>query len=246
MSQQAEIRRRTAKARALPEVGEGRVEAYVSVFGVPYNVGFGWKEQIEAGAFDEALAEKNKLPIFWMHSWDEGLLIGDADASTDDKGLKFDGQLYVDDELARRAWRGLSSGAIDEWSVAYMPVAWEIDEDDDRLEHVTKARAVEGSAVVIGANPATETVSVRKRGLVVPVFEETGKVRFVPADELEAAMRAAPEQPAPPAETPAETQGSEPAEVPAERLRLLERPAVRDLYRDQLSSTTVGSPTSAE
>jgi len=231
--------RKSTRVRALPDVGEGAVEAYVSVYGVPYKVDYWGREQIEPGAFDDSIATKPQLPIFWMHSWDEGLLIGDGTASSDDKGVKLSGQLYIDDELGLRAWRALSSGAIDEWSIAYIVLMTELDGKETDLEHVTKGRLIEASAVVMGANPDTETIEVRKRSLMLPVLEGR-KLSWVRAaefgtDETPPPDADPPAPAAPPANDPPESSTTdEPQDV--DWSSLMGRPAVREMLRSRVNS----------
>lgn len=169
---QLQMRRRpAARTRADDELGEGIVEAYVSVYDVEYRIGpFGDRELIEKGAFAGSIEDKPVIPHFWSHNWPAGLMVGDSAPTSDDHGVKTMVTLDMDDELGRRVWRRHKSGAIDEFSIGYMPTVLRFDPDDDELERVVEAQLIESSSVVLGANPETELIDVRARSLVTPVF----------------------------------------------------------------------------
>jgi len=153
--------------RALPDVGEGAVEAVASVYGLTYDV-MDWfwetKERIAPGAFTDSIGEDPLAPYFWMHGWEQGP-VGDGTWTDSSTELRNRGQLYIDDGLALRIWRGLKSGAIKEWSIGYLALDTHVEkEDGEEVEVVDKGQLVELSSCVMGANPGTETISVRRAG----------------------------------------------------------------------------------
>lgn len=167
-------RQRPIRMRAMPEVGEGAVEAIVSVYDLVYDVGGWWgptKERIEPGAFTDSIADKPVIPLFWQHDWEAGP-IGDATASETDKDLRINGQLYVDDPMVTRIWRSLKADSVSEWSIGYIALATQIVKEDDNpkgddIEVVMKGQLCETSSCVMGANPGTETISVRRAGTLL-------------------------------------------------------------------------------
>ncbi len=167
MSDAVRYRQRPVRMRALPDVGEGAVEAVASVYGLTYDVqDWFWatKERIAAGAFTDSIGEDPLAPYFWMHGWEDGP-IGDGTWTDSSTELRNRGQLYIDDGLALRIWRGLKSGAIKEWSIGYLALDTHIEkEDGEEVEVVDKGQLVELSSCVMGANPGTETISVRRAG----------------------------------------------------------------------------------
>jgi HK97 family phage prohead protease len=153
--------------RALPDVGEGAVEAVASVYGLTYDVqDWFWetKERIAPGAFTDSIGEDPQSPYFWMHGWEQGP-VGDGAWTDSSTELRNRGQFYIDDGLALRVWRGLKSGAIKEWSIGYIALDSHLEkEDGEEVEVVDKGQLVELSSCVMGANPGTETISVRRAG----------------------------------------------------------------------------------
>jgi HK97 family phage prohead protease len=160
-------RQRPIRMRALPDVGEGAVEAVASVYGITYTVqDWFWetRERIDAGAFTDSIGEDPLSPYFWMHGWEQGP-VGDGAWTDSSAELRNRGQFYIDDGLALRVWRGLKSGAIKEWSIGYIALDTHIEkEDGEEVEVVDKGQLVELSSCVMGANPGTETISVRRAG----------------------------------------------------------------------------------
>lgn len=160
-------RQRPVRMRALTDVGEGAVEAVASVYGITYDV-MDWfwetKERIAPGAFTDSIGEDPLAPYFWMHGWEDGP-IGHGEWADSAAELRNRGQLYVDDGMALRIWRGLQAGAIREWSIGYIALDTHVEkEDGEEVEVVDKGQLVELSSCVMGANPGTETISVRRAG----------------------------------------------------------------------------------
>lgn len=151
--------------RAAPEKGEGVVEGYASVFDTEYRIGYGLRESIKQGAFAESLAARDGVtPLFYQHNWDDP--IGVARTSEDDKGVKVEGTLYIEENpKARSVWRAMKDGALREWSIGFIPleIIERRDEDSDVLiEDIVKGDLLESSVVVKGANPDTTTTKVRE------------------------------------------------------------------------------------
>lgn len=150
------------RVAALPDVGEGIVEAYPSVFDVAYRMGFFVRHIIRRGAFAASLEAQVAIPIFWSHGWQtDQLPVGETiEAYEDDHGMRIVAQLYVDDPAVRRLWRSLAAGTLREWSIAYDVTTLHVDPDDEELIEVLEAELVEVSVELRGANPETETLRV--------------------------------------------------------------------------------------
>lgn len=221
-------RHRTARVRALPEVGEGVVEAVTSVFSLEYDIGWGWREVIEPGAFDESIGAQESIPIFWEHAWrDPDAVIGhtmeiDADASR----LRIQAQLYVDDPGVKKIWRAMDAKALREWSIGYYAeeISWTA--EDPMLDHIEKGDLAECSVVVRGANPETETLDVRNRRL------DDRRRRDDDED---------PEPPPPPADVDEEAEAAERGARADRVARALTNPSLRDALRQELSSASIPS-----
>jgi HK97 family phage prohead protease len=164
-------RQRPIRMRALPDVGEGEVEAIVAAYDVVYEVNdWFWttKERIAPAAFADSIAAKPVIPLFWQHGWESGP-IGDARASETSKDLRIRGQLYVDDPSVARIWRSMKAEAVSDWSIGYIALTTQTEHEDDEpdgdeIDAVIKGLLCEASAAVMGANPGTETISVRRAG----------------------------------------------------------------------------------
>lgn len=138
---------------------QGIVEAYVSIFGNVDSYG----EIVEKGAFAESL--KLKLPkVVWSHNWDMPIGVV-LEAREDEKGLYVKFQLIkgvqkADEALAlMQAKGGDGRPAIDEFSIGYS-----VDEEEigtDGVVHLKKLRLYEISPVLVGANSATELLTVK-------------------------------------------------------------------------------------
>lgn len=143
------------------EDGRGTIRALVSAYNVRYRIGYATFHTIEPGAFADQIGDR--LPMFWQHNWDwaERPPIGDAEAEESDDGLILDGVMYTDlGGDAAQVYAGLKSGALTQWSIGYRVLETRVDEDDDFHFFVTKGELLEGSSVLRGANPATDTLEV--------------------------------------------------------------------------------------
>lgn len=145
---------------AQPDENLGLVEAYTSVFDTPYVIDErGSRESVAPGAFRESIERQSSIPVFWQHDHrNGGAPIGVATNTEDDTGLLSRSELWLDDPKARAVYRALRSGAIREWSIGFAPT--ETDERG-RLTVVRGADLREVSVVLMGANPATDTLAVR-------------------------------------------------------------------------------------
>lgn len=163
--EQDSVRYRSVELRAAEDGPEGAVVGYVTKFEPAYNVFPGLREKIAPGAFEEDLkASDGAIPLFWQHDHYAGP-IGVGVVKADDTGYLLDGLLFIeDDPRARGVFRAMEKRALREWSVGFLPseiVATE-EEDGTVLETITSARLLESSVVMLGANPNTETLDVRK------------------------------------------------------------------------------------
>lgn len=152
------------RIRTLPDVGEGVVEAYASVFDAEYRIAFGIDEAVRRGAFQRSIEAQPSIPVFYEHRWGEGPIGVTTEASEDDTGVRVRAQLFVDDNPAARAiWRAMEAGALREWSIGFLPTVIESEQRDDgtTLETIVEGELIEASVVVRGANPETQTVAVR-------------------------------------------------------------------------------------
>jgi HK97 family phage prohead protease len=161
-----QIRYRSVKMRATADSDpRGVFEALGAAYGVTYDV-FDWwmgpsKERLAPGVFAKSIAEKFTIPVFWQHGWEQAA-IGHGAASETDNALKLNGQFYLDDPMVSRVYQSVVSGAVDEWSIGWiLQDSHKEKEDGIDVEVAERGQLVELSSVVMGANPGTQTISVR-------------------------------------------------------------------------------------
>jgi len=169
---------------------EGQVEAIVSVFGNVDSYG----ERVMPGAFTESLGKKLPKGV-WMHDWSNPvaktleateLLPGDARLPESLKelgGLYIKGQFFKDIEDSWQAYLKVREGLVDEFSIGYRLQEWAKDEQDGTIK-LLKLDLFEWSPVLVGANRATATLSVKQ-------FLEGGNVAMSLQDHTDAVLDAA-------------------------------------------------------
>jgi HK97 family phage prohead protease len=164
----------TTRAKRMHEaahVEPGTFEAVVSTYGSPYSVGYGFTETIQAGAFKAA--QGRTVAVMLGHDWSGGPL-GAGVVNDTSAGLAVKGRLYVDtSERARVCHQAMLDGALDRWSVAFMPEMIATDPSDPLAETIVSADLIEVSLCLRGANPDAQTIDVRARSGF-----GTGKVRL--------------------------------------------------------------------
>jgi len=156
----------SAKAFGVQSGEYGTVEAIVAVFS---NVDRA-NERVMPGAFSASL--KNKIPsVAWSHDWKNvvarcveavELLPGDPRLPG---SLAANGGLYVKCEFpfavndSNEAYLKLKHGLVKEWSIGYTVLKSVA--GDNGVTDLTELDLHEVSPVMVGANPATVTISVK-------------------------------------------------------------------------------------
>lgn len=116
--QVAEIKSFELKLDAPPD-DEGRFTGHASVFG---NVDKG-NDVVEPGAFTKTLQETPDVPIFWVHNYDSVPIGVSTSMAEDTKGLRVEGQLFIDSsESAREVFGAMKAGAVKGLSIGYNAV----------------------------------------------------------------------------------------------------------------------------
>lgn len=135
---------------------EGEFWGYASIFG---NVDLGG-DVVMPGAFKEiALNEDKRITVLWQHHTDEP--IGTAGVEEDQKGLRFDGQLVLEDPLAVKARGHMRAKSVRGASIGYdiLPGGAEILDSGVRL--LKALNLWEISIVTFGMNPMAGVESVK-------------------------------------------------------------------------------------
>lgn len=133
----------------LKAAGEsGSFTGYASMFG---NVDLGG-DIMERGAFKEVVTnDEGKVTVLWQHR--TGDPIGVATVKEDDRGLSFDGQLVLEDPVARKAHAHMKAKSVRGMSIGFdiLPGGAEIKESGVRIIKAVKLWEI--SVVTWGMNP---------------------------------------------------------------------------------------------
>lgn len=159
---------RTREATDADGKALGIVEGYSAIYDEPYRVGAGITESIAQRAFDRSIRERSGvIPVFWAHGWKKNndTPIGHAEVREDATGLHTTAYLYIEDEpRVRSLYNSVVAGAINEWSVGFMPSADGIVVTRTASgvnEEVTDGDLIETSLALKGMNPGTFVSTTR-------------------------------------------------------------------------------------
>lgn len=175
MRAMADLRSRAISLRA-SDKEEGVVRGYVTTFDDPYAIGHKRSEVIKRGAFDVTRA----IPLMFEHDHAAGPIGVSRSLTEDDKGLLAEFELFRDVERGRAVWLAMRAGALQEFSIGFYADKVETRSADGKeIEDIEKGTLVEVSSVLKGANPNTETVSVRAVPMAAPAVDP-GAVAGIP------------------------------------------------------------------
>lgn len=168
--------------KAIGDDGDGRFQAYASVFDVIDSYG----DMVIKGAFVDSLKDFGPkgegIPLYWRHRMDDPfMLIGKTvEAKEDDHGLWVDCQL-LDTNNAKQVHALLLAGLVKQMSFAYDVIegGW-VDKEEDGQKYsyyeLRKLRIHEVSTVPIGANQETEILAVKSaRDAAIAALEDARK-----------------------------------------------------------------------
>lgn len=163
-----------ANFKALDE-SEGTFEAIVSVFGNVDLVG----DRVVKGAFEKSLKEwdesDKQIPVIFSHRWDDldAHIGGVVKAEERDEGLWVKGQLDLEEDSSRKAFKLMKRGTLSEFSFAYDIVREKT--ADDGANELLELKIIEVGPTLKGANPETQLLGVKSRkamGMVEGSAEE--------------------------------------------------------------------------
>lgn len=155
-----------AEYKALGDTGT--FSGYASIFG---NIDLGG-DIVERGAFKEVVTNgEGAVTALWQH--DSRTPIGLAKVRQDDRGLAFEGQLVLEDPMARKALAHMKAGSVRGMSIGFdiLPGGAEMMESGVRLLKALKLWEV--SVVTWGMNPLAGVTSAKARQITtVREFED--------------------------------------------------------------------------
>lgn len=153
---------------SLKAVGDtGYFEGFASVYG---NVDLGG-DVILPGAFKEIVkSDTGKVTVLWQHKHESP--IGVAEVSENAAGLRFAGNLVLDDPLARQAHAHMKAGSVRGMSIGYevLPGGSRYRKGDNARE-LTALKLWEISVVTFGMNPEALIDRVKSRPETINDFE---------------------------------------------------------------------------
>lgn len=163
------MERLTAPAEFKNIQDTGTFTGYASIYG---NVDLGG-DIVERGAFEEIVKTKDgQVRILYQHKTADP--IGKALVKSDDTGLYFEGQLVLEDPLARKAYAHLKAATLDGMSIGYDVLANGEEYTNGGLRKLKRLKLWEISLVTFGMNPQAKVENVKRAHEVRTVreFEE--------------------------------------------------------------------------
>lgn len=148
--------------RRSDEIGiAGQFSGYASVFGTVVNNGYAPPTIIQSGAFAKTLIERgDRIRLLWQHNPDEpiGKIVEARELA---RGLYVKGKL-ADIEKGRDIVTLLRQKAIDEMSIGFTAIKWEMqrDEESDEVRIVSELKLWEISLVTFAADAAARVDKV--------------------------------------------------------------------------------------
>lgn len=179
------MEKKTYKADVKATDTDGTFKALVSVFNNIDTVG----DRVMPGAFARSLKERGLPPVIFSHQWhDLRAWIGQTTkAEETSRGLEVEGYLFLDtNDGAKIVHEAMKSGALKEFSFAF-DIAEEksVKEEDEEIRELHDLDLYEVGPTLVGANPATELISVRslpERKGPIPFKDTTAAPEDAPWD----------------------------------------------------------------
>lgn len=149
---------------------EGEIEAWVSVYGNVDSYG----DRVQFGAFKDSLAEFTPA-VVWQHdlSTPIGVTLSMEEVAAGDErlpenirangGLLAKGRLNLNVQAGREAWEHIKFGSVNQYSFGYDEV--KTTPLPDGTKELNAVTIYEWSPVTLGANPKTQTQSIKSLSL---------------------------------------------------------------------------------
>lgn len=144
----------------------GQFDGYASIFG---NVDLGG-DVIERGAFKEFVKNGDgKVTVLWQHKQD--MPIGIASIEQDDTGLRFYGDLVLDDPIARKAHAHMKAKSVRGMSIGYDVLPGGAEFMNSGVRRLKALKLWEISVVTFGMNPLAGVDSVKAASQIKTIRE---------------------------------------------------------------------------
>jgi len=153
----------------------GTFEGYASMFG---NVDLGG-DVVERGAFKEFVKnDDGKVVVLWQHGSRDP--IGVASVKQDDVGLRFSGELVLEDATARKAYAHMKAKSVRGMSIGYDVLEGGAKILESGIRKLTALKLWEISVVTFGMNVLAGVDTVKS----MPQFETIRECEIWLRDEL--------------------------------------------------------------
>jgi HK97 family phage prohead protease len=145
--------------------GAGTFSAYASVF---ENTDRG-HDIVKKGAFRKTLEKWRRsgrnLPIILSHQWDDlTAYVGEADPRAvfeDDRGLMVQGQLFMDEEPARKVHKLMRKGLLTGWSFGYQVPEGGASRKNNGVTEISEIELFEVGPTLVGMNRGAQLTEVK-------------------------------------------------------------------------------------
>lgn len=132
---------------------------------------------VHKGAFKKTLKESKKRALFFMHKTDDiNSLLGTAvDLKEDDTGLKMKGEVDLESEQGKRAFRLIKSGVIDRMSIGFQIIKADYEEIKGKfIRHIKEMKLFEISLIPIGmaANEQSLITGVKNTDDILSIIKD--------------------------------------------------------------------------
>ena len=132
---------------------------------------------VHKGAFKKTLKESKKRALFFMHNTgDINNMLGTAtDLKEDDTGLKMKGEIDLESEQGKRAFKMIKSGVIDRMSIGFSIVKADYEEIKGKfIRHIKELKLFEVSLIPIGmaANQQSLITNVKNTDDFLNIIKE--------------------------------------------------------------------------
>jgi len=132
---------------------------------------------VHKGAFKKTLKESKKRALFFMHNTsDINNVLGTAtDLKEDDTGLKMKGEVDLESEQGKRAFKMIKTGTIDRMSIGFSIVKADYEEIKGKfIRHIKEMKLFEISLIPIGmaANPQSLITGVKNTDDIFSIIKD--------------------------------------------------------------------------
>lgn len=147
---------------------DGQFSGYAAIFN---NVDLGY-DVVLPGAFKKknmVLTKDGQIRVLYQHDMDKP--IGKARVEEDEKGLYFEGQLILENSVARNAYVVMKAGVLDGMSFGYDVLPGGAEYTEGGVRRLSSCKLWEISPCTFGMNPKARVEDVKRAGQITTIRE---------------------------------------------------------------------------